>query len=556
MDLTKHDYLFILQKKDFSNSNRPIYKIGGTDKFTAKSFQNYLEVMIVICCSVVREIVLARQDLVQIFKEHFIPRPNFGVEFFEGDLKTMEKLFFEVVNRYALSISTIQPPNFPPKVLGGLAQLSGRSANYLPGRFYLDNQSSSSVSQSSNRRSEPIIVYPDSVSQLSESVGSISQSSNRRSEPIIVYPDSISQVSEPASSSHHLAGLSRDPIYIFFEAMSFGQIENLPLDLFELEGDQKVWVCIDLYAFLQDWLHLNRYTSRISRNNFIRYRFEIQGKKRSYYHEADRTWYLLEQSDILHESYVTQLKENLATESSNIESNPLTAKGRRKLDQFMENYHLEVTHQPEDQISTQQFAYLWSHLYSEDELMKDRDFISKIVQVLGLLLVRESNGHFEEYDWIVGLRDNSEYREWSDHYLNRYWIVMDDLELFQAKQQILDRKLPCCDQTVRSLNWTSQDIFETLVLTKPENLDQIQGYFHSHYRPILECNEIFRQNYRGYTAAQMANFLSNHFNQRIQSQAVFLSLVDLGFHFNKLSDYECDGQYHIAEMFEFHLVPL
>ena len=91
-------YVYIIQLREFIQSNTPVYKIGKTKQANTKRLAQYpkgSELVIQCdtpCCD------QTEQAILQLFKEKYTHRPDIGAEYFEGDATAMKRELFNLCN--------------------------------------------------------------------------------------------------------------------------------------------------------------------------------------------------------------------------------------------------------------------------------------------------------------------------------------------------------------------------------------------------------------------------------------------------------------------------
>jgi hypothetical protein len=94
----KRHYIYLLQTREFVNSNRPLYKIGKTKQSNLTRFKSYPNGSILLLQSICYNCDVIEKELLNIFKVNFIQRTDIGTETFEGDYKLMIKKINEVLS--------------------------------------------------------------------------------------------------------------------------------------------------------------------------------------------------------------------------------------------------------------------------------------------------------------------------------------------------------------------------------------------------------------------------------------------------------------------------
>jgi hypothetical protein len=89
-----HQYIYLLQEREFINNNQNVYKIGRTHQERTERFNKYpkgSQLILHISCSdcIKAEVVLLKQ-----FRAQFIHRKDIGNEYFEGSVEAMKELIY------------------------------------------------------------------------------------------------------------------------------------------------------------------------------------------------------------------------------------------------------------------------------------------------------------------------------------------------------------------------------------------------------------------------------------------------------------------------------
>ena len=90
-------YIYLLQEREFINSNSNIYKIGKTEQENLKRFKNYpndSKLFLHITC---KNCHICEKDILKIFREQFIQKKEIGNEYFEGCYIKMMKIIFSYI---------------------------------------------------------------------------------------------------------------------------------------------------------------------------------------------------------------------------------------------------------------------------------------------------------------------------------------------------------------------------------------------------------------------------------------------------------------------------
>jgi len=102
-------YIYIIQDCRFIETNKPIYKIGKTNKPLLARINNYSKGSQL--CYYIKTLNCAKVEkkVIDIFKKKFFQKKHdIGTEYFEGDIKLMIKEINQIYDIYNLNISNIE----------------------------------------------------------------------------------------------------------------------------------------------------------------------------------------------------------------------------------------------------------------------------------------------------------------------------------------------------------------------------------------------------------------------------------------------------------------
>lgn len=99
--LTKitHNYVYLIREREFIRTNEQIYKLGKTTQTPNTRLQGYPKESEVILFIDVADCHKTENILKDEFDKLYIHRKDIGREYYEGDLNSMKRTFFEVVSR-------------------------------------------------------------------------------------------------------------------------------------------------------------------------------------------------------------------------------------------------------------------------------------------------------------------------------------------------------------------------------------------------------------------------------------------------------------------------
>lgn len=87
------EYIYIIRLREFKNQNLDIYKIGRSGQVNCQRTVSYPKNSDLICITSVDNCSLAEAKLKAIFKKNFKQIRDCGIEYFEGDVDEMKKIF-------------------------------------------------------------------------------------------------------------------------------------------------------------------------------------------------------------------------------------------------------------------------------------------------------------------------------------------------------------------------------------------------------------------------------------------------------------------------------
>ena len=86
-----HNSIYLLQEREFINSNKNIYKIGRTKQANIQRFNQYPKGSKLLLHIICDDCDILETELIRDFKNKYIHRKDIGNEYFEGDYKEMIK---------------------------------------------------------------------------------------------------------------------------------------------------------------------------------------------------------------------------------------------------------------------------------------------------------------------------------------------------------------------------------------------------------------------------------------------------------------------------------
>jgi hypothetical protein len=90
-------YIYLLQEREFINSNKNIYKIGKSKQTNLKRFKQYpkgSKLLFQIFCN---DCDTFEKDLILLFIKNYKQITSVGVEYFEGDCHSMNSDIFNII---------------------------------------------------------------------------------------------------------------------------------------------------------------------------------------------------------------------------------------------------------------------------------------------------------------------------------------------------------------------------------------------------------------------------------------------------------------------------
>jgi len=90
-------YIYLLQEREFVNSNKNVYKIGKTTQTNTKRFSQYPKGSILLLQIICINCNNCEKQIIQLFTQKYKLRKDIGNEYFEGNHHGMIADFFEIV---------------------------------------------------------------------------------------------------------------------------------------------------------------------------------------------------------------------------------------------------------------------------------------------------------------------------------------------------------------------------------------------------------------------------------------------------------------------------
>ena len=94
--MTDYNYIYLLQEREFVNSNQPVYKIGKSTQANTSRIRQYPKGSILHCLYFVDNCHNLEIKLLHIFRNLFDLKSEYGNEYFHGDKLKMVDLIHKV----------------------------------------------------------------------------------------------------------------------------------------------------------------------------------------------------------------------------------------------------------------------------------------------------------------------------------------------------------------------------------------------------------------------------------------------------------------------------
>jgi hypothetical protein len=124
------NYIYLLQTREFINTNKPIYKVGKTKLINYGRFNQYPKGSILLLQSNCYNCDVIEKIIINEFKEKFKQRLEIGLEYFEGDYIKMKQIINLTIDKY-IKDSIANKDQAPDNNLIGIeTQISTLFPNY------------------------------------------------------------------------------------------------------------------------------------------------------------------------------------------------------------------------------------------------------------------------------------------------------------------------------------------------------------------------------------------------------------------------------------------
>ena len=95
----KFEYVYLIHEREFWTQGISVVKLGRTKQEPSRRLAGYPKGSMVYYFMQVNDCVTVENELIRRFKWNFNQKLEFGIEYFEGDIDRMKKLFRSVVDR-------------------------------------------------------------------------------------------------------------------------------------------------------------------------------------------------------------------------------------------------------------------------------------------------------------------------------------------------------------------------------------------------------------------------------------------------------------------------
>ena len=109
--------------REFINSNQDIYKIGRTSQAHTKRADSYPKGSFLLFHTFVKDSCSMERQIIDGFKETYVHRPEFGLEYFEGDFEDMRDSIMSIVKTDKMKYRESQQEKKDAEVSNAKAEL-------------------------------------------------------------------------------------------------------------------------------------------------------------------------------------------------------------------------------------------------------------------------------------------------------------------------------------------------------------------------------------------------------------------------------------------------
>lgn len=85
----ENHYVYLLQEREFINSNMPIYKIGKTKQANLNRFKSYPKGSELLCQLSCKDCSNIEKEIINLFDKKYVKMRNIGAEYYEGNIDFM-----------------------------------------------------------------------------------------------------------------------------------------------------------------------------------------------------------------------------------------------------------------------------------------------------------------------------------------------------------------------------------------------------------------------------------------------------------------------------------
>jgi hypothetical protein len=102
------EYIYLLQEREFINSNEKVYKVGKTRQLNFERFKQYPKGSVVLLYSECCDCDRSEKLILSMLRKKFIKRTDYGSEYFQGDCKEMKFEINQIVYNLDKILSEIE----------------------------------------------------------------------------------------------------------------------------------------------------------------------------------------------------------------------------------------------------------------------------------------------------------------------------------------------------------------------------------------------------------------------------------------------------------------
>jgi hypothetical protein len=105
----ENHYVYLLQTREFINSNQNIYKVGRTKKENLKRFEQYPKGSMLLLQIKCIDCINIENIILKLFRENFEQKKDIGNEYFQGNYKSMIDIIYNIVKNESDNDTSEQP---------------------------------------------------------------------------------------------------------------------------------------------------------------------------------------------------------------------------------------------------------------------------------------------------------------------------------------------------------------------------------------------------------------------------------------------------------------